>query len=337
MTSQKKHIIIGKGHHACIVRESLPCDPDRTIREFSQKMTTRHGNVSKIFKNVATWRDEINEVAKISKIESANEYFVVPVAACSVLESLKANIVEGCDIIEKVPDELPQLIMPYGGVSLNEYIYLKSTKISFAKWCNILLKILNCINILSLNKLVHMDLKKDNIVYDERKDMTRLIDFGLTESFEVLYSYEKALYRYYPLEFIIASKDKTDDIHNKFSSQFTDQFSQHIKRFIYPSDVTFFKYDNELINTSVETLKQDENLSKIDIYALGITCIELSEKINMDAVPVKDKYKSLVKKMAAVDFRKRISIKDAIGELTEIIHQLKKRPLTSKECGKKHI
>ena len=281
--------IIANGAHGCLVSPELLC------KDESDNGISHSKRVSKIFREKNTWEDEISETSKIKEIPNYDKYFIIPLKACVVHESQK-SIWKKCEklIGEKPANEkdLYQLVMRDGGISLYEYI----NKIEFKEWIQIFLKILKCLKVLALHKLVHMDIKLRNIVYDHITNSVRLIDFGLTTSFDEVYvSVYKSRYIYWPIEFVLY--EQCGDI-----KSLNAEFTRNIKYapFVIRKDTPFHSRD---------VLKSPKNLSKIDIYSLGIECMLTHSKIKGD---IPKSYTDLVNRMCALNCLERISIDDAI-------------------------
>ena len=284
--------VIANGAHACLVSPELLCKGENIN-------TKRYGNrVSKIFREKDTWEGEKRETEKIKQIPNFQKYFITPLKECAVHES-EVDIFKSCPVIDKISEDgnLYQLVMNNGGVSLDTYIL----KIDFREWASILLQILECLKVLSEHKLVHMDIKLNNIVYDPVTKSVRLIDFGLTTSFDEVYvSVYKSRYIYWPIEFVLY--EQCDDKSTCDIKSLNADFTRNIKyeQFVIRKDTPFHSRD---------VLKSPKNLSKIDIYSLGIECMLMHSKIKGD---IPKSYKDLVNRMCALNCLERISIDDAI-------------------------
>jgi len=158
------------------------------------------------------------------------------------------------------------------------------------------------LKVLSDHKLVHMDCKLANIVYDVDKKIVKLIDFGLTTSFDEVYKpVYKDRYMYWPIEFIMY--EQCADNKNCDATAIIDEFRSLLKNTIMEHRVKSVKIHSHKV------LRSEENLAKIDIYTLGITCVFI-HSILQGTVP--KSYETLILRMSAIDCRKRISIDDAI-------------------------
>lgn len=289
-----KPTIIAYGAHSCLVSPQLLCKNETSLR-------SRGKTVSKIFREKQTWKDEVKEGSKIIKIPDYHKYFIAPLQHCTVDESQKV-IWRDCEkLIGEKPSNEPdlyQIVMNDGGISLKDYMKEKG-HIDYREWIDILLKILICLKVLSENKLVHMDCKLANIVYDVDKKIVKLIDFGLTTSFEEVYiPVYKSRYMYWPIEFIMyehCADNKRCD-----AAAIIEEFSGLLKNTIRIKSIKLHSH---------KVLRSEENLAKIDIYSIGITCVFI-HSILRGVVP--KSYENLVDRMSAIDCLKRISIDDAI-------------------------
>jgi serine/threonine protein kinase len=321
--------VIATGAHGCIVSPSLLCKEGSLHKEFFEN-TYEENTVSKIFREKSTWNDEITDSLKIRKITDYEKYFIVPSQGCEVDET-EVGIWKSCEkLIGKKPEDeknLYQLIMRDGGVSLNDYL-IKTDSIEIKDWLEILLKVFKCLKVLAENKLVHMDAKLENIVYDETTKTVRIIDFGLTSSFNEVYkSVYKTPYLYWPIEFKIYEHcvdNNTCDI-NSIKENFITMFKKDNIQKLFSNH----KVD-EKININNEFLSYS-NLAKIDIYSVGVSCIIMSRsmRIRGDDSSI-NAYTMLLANMCKFDCVNRISIDDAITEAEKILRYKTRQSKRSK-------
>lgn len=78
------------------------------------------------------------------------------------------------------------LVLEYVKNDLYKYIFINDNKITFDETLNITKKILNGLDYIHKNNIIHCDLKPENIVYEPEIDCLKIIDFG-----SAMYTYEE--------------------------------------------------------------------------------------------------------------------------------------------------
>jgi len=190
--------VIGSGTYGCIFKPSLPCKGSQTRVP---------DTVSKLMK-ITDADDEMKEInnvlQRIKNIPDNKLFYIISgVKKCSLgkiepsdLEDFnkKCYAMERQKINEEqmknpnIIDKLSLLQLPDGGKDITHYFgsRIKSFKPSlFVNVNNALVKLLE-FGIAPLKDVgvLHQDIKGNNIVYSEEKDLARLIDWGLATLFE---------------------------------------------------------------------------------------------------------------------------------------------------------
>lgn len=349
--------IIAHGAHGCIVK-ALPCEIKKSdiIYEPNEKyirsLSTNTDNVSKIFINKDSWEMEQQEAEKITKIPDYQKYFIVPLAACSIDKNPEYNVLwKKCEkktekTLDPEEDRLYHFILNNGGVSIAQYLGIPSPgevqPVFLTDWLKILLQILKCLKVLAEAHLVHMDLKLENVVYNTKTGKVKLIDFGLTSSFKDVYYIsdkylEREIYPYWPIDFKIHQycyhdvikvtekefKCNAKNIETIYMMGIIDVYNLCIDYGIIDKD---HSKQTEIIENLIngydtrDELARTDNiyLAKIDIYSLGISCLYAHKYGRLKVSSGDKKYIELVRNMCNIDYRKRISIDDAIERVNII-------------------
>jgi len=194
--------VIGAGGFGCVFNPPLKC----------KNKTTKHKikYISKLMqKNIG--KQEYDEMLKYSKqlkkIPNFKEYFLIDNVYLCNPDKLSQSDLQGFDRscsetsifknktitsnnINKSLSELISLNIPHGGINLTGFLknlannlYLNNLKINqeFIKINNSLIKLLkNGIIPMNKKKILHLDIKPDNILLDTYSYKTKLIDWGLS-------------------------------------------------------------------------------------------------------------------------------------------------------------
>lgn len=182
---------IGHGGFGCVFRPSIKCNSNSpSNKEISKLMLKKDAE------------EEFNEISFfatiLSKIKNYNNYFLIEnIRLCkpthlssSDLKSFNkqctALIKEGFtpDNINYKLNDLSMLVMPYGGISIEQYINKNISSISLSELNESMIDLLkNGILPMNKKKIFHADIKSSNILCkkDQNKKLhCRLIDWGLS-------------------------------------------------------------------------------------------------------------------------------------------------------------
>lgn len=186
--------VIDSGGFGCVFSPSLKCkgDAQNDKNKISKLMTEKHA------------LDEYNEISKIKKniseIPNYADYFLLNDFVLCNVEKLtkddltnydkKCSALKKDDITEKNInenlDKLLSLTMPYGGISVDKYLYQSTIYENIIKLNDSLMNLLKYA-ILPMNNIniYHCDIKDNNILVniEKNKMYTRLIDWGLSTKY----------------------------------------------------------------------------------------------------------------------------------------------------------
>ena len=184
--------VLGSGAMGCIFKPALPC---------SGETTRPDGYVSKLLTRTSA-RKEYNEILKIkeavTKIKDHSKYYIIGGIRHCAPEAVTKEDLEDYDTkctalkinsgyskrkIQSIAKTgLGQLQLPDGGMDL--FYYFKRKEFSdelFHRINTAMVKLLkDGIATLKKVKVIHQDIKGDNIVYSEKENLARLIDWGLS-------------------------------------------------------------------------------------------------------------------------------------------------------------
>jgi len=184
--------LISKGTFGCVYRPKINCDGTTSK---SNKMATKLQQY-----------DETAEIEKkISNIITTIDnykYFFSPIQSmCPIsYKELNNKILKSCDRLN-VKEELILMEMEFiNGKTFIETLMVFNGKDGVKVLLDSYSHLLNAISLLLDKKVVHFDLKSDNIMYNKIRNIPIIIDFGLAIDISKLNpsNYHKSFYGYYP-------------------------------------------------------------------------------------------------------------------------------------------
>ena len=195
--------IISEGGYGCVHRPSLSCDGN----------DTKNANyITKLQKHDFNSKNEINIgdlIRKYLSSKSINESFATIISSCQInIKKIQPKTISECSIINKAGNKSDFILhkMRYVGKdTLDDYILNKDNMAVFIHTLRHLLVGLK--KVIDM-KIVHFDIKGDNILFDTKQSLPIIIDFGLSIPMnditvdnlkEYLYVYEPK-YHIWPLE-----------------------------------------------------------------------------------------------------------------------------------------
>jgi serine/threonine protein kinase len=194
------HIVKGKGSFGCVISPYINID--------NKQYHTNIPNipkVSKVFKKIFLAKLEYDENMTYKDIIDPNGLSTVNIYDANNIteDSQKKFIVENCEFNDMAYDYFPQIIMEDGGIDLRIYLreFSRSsnpTKIPFDVFINTFKNLINVLSKLHENKIIHQDIKIENILINSSYDL-KIIDFGITKKFEDVYNisnYNALIYTY---------------------------------------------------------------------------------------------------------------------------------------------
>jgi serine/threonine protein kinase len=166
--------LLSQGGFGCVYYPGILCDGRPNL---SKKV------ISKLQKRGVNSENEILIGNIIRKINNYELFFSPVIKSCGVnLANIDRNLLSKCDVVnEKKDNEYILLDILY--INSNQFIELikkMSRKNLIVNIFETYIFLLTSINILLENKIVHFDLKTDNILYKKTTNHPILIDFGIS-------------------------------------------------------------------------------------------------------------------------------------------------------------
>ena len=384
-----QHVIIGEGGFGCVLSPAVKASIPGIV--YDDKLS-----------KVGTKNDIESEYKKYRLVELADKYskyYIGKPYKSDLLYSKElASILNKCKMFQTKPftksnaKQYAQLIMNYGGITLNKFIeklnnmltdktqinyekiqYFQTVKQSVDKLIeeadsedkktqfriallaidkklvelqsDVIQTIINNveqmlfamrnlfvgINAFLNTRVVHMDVKPENIIYDEDTHQMYFIDFGLMSSFSDIVknnkNYKHSLNPNNPPEqtyyigfnLQIASiethyNDKLKYIRNHHDYLFTKKHS-----FNYETVVTQYKNMLDMLPSEGKRKLMDKSLATFDIYGLGYTIFTIFNKLTVSLGQIELDVIELCKKMMNWNVFDRITIKHVIVEFDSIL------------------
>lgn len=325
--------LLGEGGFGCVFQPEIPCVKD--IVHLSKK---KHHirQVSKIF----TVNDSVQIENAFSKMlyswDKEGKFFVVPTKLCKTTlpEIRKNSAADLCESLQRVRTRyVSQIVMPYAGEDLLNYleghIRTYSTKFSLATWIKLLNNVFIGLQIMHQQGYIHLDIKLDNIIYDGTR--ARISDFGLSTRRQKVYSNNlqdlSIDYLPYPFEIILTNYKRfalCEEILGCKSLYY--EYMKSLYSFGRENAEIFLQYHpieevmNEVQKLEKWTLDEAswfeilrEQTGKIDVYSVGIMCIDVEKFLDFSTVSkeIQGKYRRFVQMLTTIDFRNRPTMLEA--------------------------
>lgn len=302
---------LGNGSYGCIYKPPLRCVGNSSSNNNNKNKT----RIGKIFEKYSEYEIEKSLQDKFRKyLLSYEKYCDVPIKK-----------IKDCPLVNNDSDGTkPQLIMPYGGDSLEKII---SKRVLSLKECKYILlgfeRVMKNVEDLYKQGYIHQDIKPDNILYDKKQKLLHLIDPGIMIKKNRIYHKDNVLlcakYFYFPPEYKLYDSEisliKYIDTSVEIISQnimvnnklllFTDELKKRLN----------MNYERELRN-GFKAFKKNKRygkyISKINSYQLGIVLFYIC--LGCPRVIKHQGQIDLLKNMIHPNPEKRITLSKAIKE-----------------------
>jgi serine/threonine protein kinase len=263
--------------------------------------------VSKVSKQGALAEYQNYQLLKLMAIDRDMKYFIGDAEQCEL---------QGAEqkIIKKIPIEIATShILNYvdGGISLREVLRLPGLDYTaiFVKLENIF----QGVALLHAHGIYHLDIKEDNIVFDQIS--MRLIDFGMSRTDEHPPTRLIGTLAYLPLEMHLIDKP---DLNEKIFSLFI-----RTNFLNYLADVGIDFYESRVDFPTLEYyngLQPEDKYRKADIWALGIILNHIADRCENKGVP--DKLTPLCRRLLAIKLEDRPNSVEALRLYREFLQTI---------------
>lgn len=316
---------IAEGAYGCVLKPAKECDV-----KLNKKNT-----VVKIFRDKEDYTTELNNQDIIEKIFKNNKKIIV-----NKLSNCKKNIKEyeklayiNCRDIFNGDDnqEIYQIIYENGGEDLSQHI---KNNVTFKKIFLNLENVINGLEILQKKNYIHQDIRPPNILLNLKNKESKIIDFGfLIKKKDYYNNFNKfigaSVNHQYPPE---ANKGNYIDFFEYFKNlilRHQNFFISDKKRKQQFKIILYYLYQEIRLYKKYKYPKKI-NLSKFDVYMLGLSLFDLFVTSNLKKKSgLKNAEFNLIlnfiKNLLNFNINKRYSIKKTKSEYNKLCSLLKKR------------
>lgn len=215
--------LLGEGSFGCVFRPPVQCsDAEKPLvrsRAARRPPTAAQRAVGKVFYDIKDFQKEVSASQATANIDPDGKRMLIPSASCqttteAVQEHPAGYLCEKhSDFLQSMGDryqnkKLYQLLMPYGGIRLDDYVksFRDATPMTAAAFVRLMMPILEGVVLLSANGQCHQDIKSSNVLVKGGRAI--LIDYSLMRPVDDIYaSVNRRRWRYsyfpYPPEYKI--------------------------------------------------------------------------------------------------------------------------------------
>lgn len=177
---------INNGTYGCIFHPSInACNGQITNEEDGEQYITKIQRA-----NEDSHEIEISNI--VASIYNCEHFFAPVISSCEVTPNrINSNLIKTCNHIQNDFSQITHTqkyisskIRYVGKDTIEKTITHRSN--SFEKLVNMHLYLLDSIALLQQNKIIHLDIKPDNILFDEIQSVPIIIDFGLSNKTHIL-------------------------------------------------------------------------------------------------------------------------------------------------------
>jgi serine/threonine protein kinase len=305
----------GEGSYACTFSPAPKCTGQE---EVVGNLKKKKKDIAKVFHSQHSMEEEwvySKQMAYVSEKELRKD----PTAdQCSFLSGNKNTM-------------YPMLKMAHGGVNLDAYF--ENNLLNMNILVDITISVLKGLRKLAKNRIIHNDLKFNNIVYDPQTGNTRVIDFGLSMKMADAFKpqknrFLKSKYWLHPPEYRLtqhlgSTPINRDDARKMFREEydlldiyFSDSHPTTLISFITDKLYSYCDYEALYMKYVMRISKMTgdvkeymtKHAAKVDLYSLGISLIHLSLFVTYKSPRAEARFLEVIKALVHPDPSKRPSI-----------------------------
>ena len=291
--------VIGQGSYGCVHKKPIKCEDPNIKIDYRDK-------ISKLMKTKYA-DSEMSEYALIENVDPKHRFHMDPPIKCSPNKSkLAFEAIDKCDDFNHMDiDKYKLLIMPDGGVNLNDYAKSKvSRKMIEIFWIESH-RIFYGLKIMSDARIIHHDFKPHNIVFNTKTKRTNFIDFGFINNTDSLIQKcdqsqcsDGVAHWSFPYEFRFINKaDYLNALRHRLAPNIhsDEQFRTFIEYVTKPGE-SREHFKSEFSNSVADMFKHDlksenyrafmkKSLETTDVYSVGLTFLYVLNKFESKMDP----------------------------------------------------
>lgn len=339
--------LIARGSNSCVIKPSIPCD---------KKEKPSNKKVSKIIydeDSKSMLNHEKKQIKLVKEIKGYEKWAIIFDEFCntpkySFLINYDKKAIDDClSNNEKKFNRLnsKMLIGNAGGLTLYDYFMKEFNNVkNISSFDQKFIKLMKMMKPLFLglkemynNDIVHNDIKYNNIVI--HNGMFKYIDFGLSnhktnkKEFRNRSSEESSLnriYIFYPIEYIFYNTNifKLRFILNNIKKR--KNYNQYHDLMVFFNKIPIITVHSVMKELLMKKINEEEMISKIDVYSLGILIPLLLNNSSVDrdiinGSNVAYKFFDLFQDMSEPFCYNRINSQEAYDTYMKLIDGLKKK------------
>ena len=336
--------LLGTGSYGCVMGPPVRCQGETDVNN-------NNAVVGKIFRSVKDFNKEKSRNKQISKIDPGNEFTLPVLGDCSVpiKNFTKEDEPEKCSwIATHGKRSLKQIMYKHGGVDITSMLkHVEDGGLWLDSLAPLMRPLFKGIAVMNEKRLVHFDIKIDNLMYNKYDAKFYIIDFGLLTPVAHVYTrdrfraYWKYDYQWYPPEFKLFHLLRKDALSYYTVETFMNFFApnmHYVRLEKLPNEVAalkeWFEYAKMHPVSATDIIKQ--SASKVDTYSLGIVMYIIVSKFKkygkVRNAHLAERLMSLAHDMLRFDVRQRITADAALAKYDRIMAELQPsaRPIPEK-------
>jgi serine/threonine protein kinase len=182
--NKKEIILLDQGSNGCIFKDTLKC----STKQIQPRTKDHRSYISKVHLEIDA-KNEETIGKQLATIPNFRYHFAPILDSCRInLSTIDERQIEKCDIVSKYSKKTPppvfvsSKIQYLGKTTMGDHLFdmVKRPTKYITKILDTHIYLLNSIEKMQQVGIVHLDLKGNNIMHDEKNDLPIIIDFGMS-------------------------------------------------------------------------------------------------------------------------------------------------------------
>jgi serine/threonine protein kinase len=175
LTKQERIKLLSQGTYGCVFKPGVNCKGNIENPKFITKIQNSYENSE----------NETIIGSKIKKIKKYSSYFAPILKTCNIsLGKIKDDEIEKCEVIEEKNKKYISNKIKYVGkdtlYKFFSHFHVGTPKLFIRKFLESYFDLIKAVTLLNNSNILHLDLKENNIMFDEKREKPIIIDFGLS-------------------------------------------------------------------------------------------------------------------------------------------------------------